>query len=232
MTNTEKMTDKVRKLLNLAERAATIHEAEAFTAKATDLMVRYSIDEALLAKDGKSETQIVHKVFTVTGYAKAKIQLLYSVASAMGCKMVLYSNTKAGWSTAQAEVTGFESDVAGVEALFASLQMQVVSEADKAFKRTVGQHGRSFRQAFILGFAGKIGTRLYTQRTATVAEAEVATPGSELAIVDRSAAVEVAFKAKHGKTGKATAPRLSSNSGYRDGVTAGGRANIGNTALV
>jgi hypothetical protein len=73
----DKMLDKVRKLLAKAERAGTEHEAEAFTAKAQELILRYAIDEAMLQRKGEKQSeQIVARTVYVEGYAKAKLLLL------------------------------------------------------------------------------------------------------------------------------------------------------------
>jgi hypothetical protein len=121
----DKMLDRVRKLLAKAEKAGTEHEAEAFTAKAQELILKYAIDEAMLQKKGeKQDERIVARTYTVNGYAKAKLHLLRAVARGVGCDAAFYSNDRGGWSTGRAEVIGWESDMAAFDVLFASLQMQ------------------------------------------------------------------------------------------------------------
>jgi len=132
----DKMLDKVRKLLAKAEKAGSEHEAEAFTAKANELMLKYMIDEAMLQQKGeKSDEKIIAKRVTVEGYAKAKLTLMHSVAQGMGLKSVEYTMTRRGWSTGAGEVMGWESDVAAFDVLFASLQMQAATEAKRELAR-------------------------------------------------------------------------------------------------
>jgi hypothetical protein len=133
----EKMLERVRKLLAKAERAGTEHEAEAFTAKANELMLRYSINEAMLQRSGEHTSEkIIAKTITVEGYAKAKLELLRAVARGCGCDAAFYSNSKSsGWSSGRAEVVGWESDVEAFEVLFASVTMQALSEAAREFTR-------------------------------------------------------------------------------------------------
>lgn len=131
----EKLLERVRKLLRKAEGASTEHEAEAFTAKATELILKYGIDEAVLQQSGdKPDERVIAKTFTVEGYAKAKLDLLREVARGIGCDAAFYTNDRRGWSTGRAEVVGWESDMAAFEVLFASLQMQATTEAKRAFK--------------------------------------------------------------------------------------------------
>lgn len=132
----EKMLDRVRKLLSKAERAGSEHEAEAFTAKATELMLKYAIDEAMLQSKGeKPNEKIVAKRVTVEGYAKAKLTLMHKVAAGLGLKSVEYTMSRRGWSTGAGEVLGWESDVAAFDVLFASLQMQAATEAKRELAR-------------------------------------------------------------------------------------------------
>jgi hypothetical protein len=132
----DKMLDKVRKLLAKAERAGTEQEAEAFTAKAQELILRYAIDEAMLQRKGEKQNEkIVARTVHVEGYAKAKLLLLRAVARGVGCDAAFYSNDRGGWSKGRAEVIGWESDMAAFDVLFASLQMQAKHEADREFAK-------------------------------------------------------------------------------------------------
>jgi hypothetical protein len=93
-------------------------------------MLKYSIDEALLQAHGeKRDEKIIAKTYTVKGYAKAKLELLRRVARGLGMEAAFYSNDRRGWSEGRAEVVGWESDMASLDVLFASLQMQAVHEA-------------------------------------------------------------------------------------------------------
>lgn len=132
----DKMLDRVRKLLAKAEKAGSEHEAEAFTAKAQELILKYAIDEAMLQQSGeKPGERIIAHTVTVKGYARAKLSLMHRVARGLGMRSVQYSNDRAGWSEGKGQVVGWESDVAAFEVLFASLQMQATTEAKREFAR-------------------------------------------------------------------------------------------------
>jgi hypothetical protein len=232
----EKIMEKVRKLLNLAERAGTEDEARNAREKATDLMLRYAIDEALLQQTGaKREEKIIFSDISVEGYTKAKLHLMHRVARGMGMKSLQYNNTRgSGWSTGRGQVYGYESDVEAFKVLFSSLMMQAATEADRAFadyKRNGGdEHGRAWKQSFLIGFASEVGSRLEAQRKKVVAETEVSAPGTAVAVINRDEMVESRFYELNPKLGKATL-RHSSYAGQNSGKAAGQRANLGQTSV-
>jgi hypothetical protein len=132
----DKMLDRVRKLLAKAEKAGTEHEAEVYTAKAQELILKYAIDEAMLQQAGeKKDEKIIAHTVTVKGYARAKLLLMHRVARGLGMRSVQYSNSRSGWSEGSGQVVGWESDVAAFDVLFASLQMQATTEGKREFAR-------------------------------------------------------------------------------------------------
>ncbi|MFC5678845.1 DUF2786 domain-containing protein [Aeromicrobium endophyticum] len=145
-----KMLSKVRSLLAKAESTEFAAEAEAFTAKAQDLMTRHSIDEALLTADAG-------EVFDVRGirvlidqpYALEKATLLHAVAEA--------NRVTAIWSEFSSSVTliGLPIDVEQVDLLFTSTLVQ----ATRAMTRAEAS-GTGFRRAFLQAFATRIAERL------------------------------------------------------------------------
>lgn len=229
MANMDKMIEKVRKLLAQAEGTDNAAEAKVFTAKATELMLAHSIDEAKLQKAGKgSNDTIIAKDIVIEGYAKAKMTLLTGIVNAMGAKSVYTPNSKrSGWSTIKVTVIGWESDIASIEILFASLAMQVTNEMEREAKNNPHIHGRAFKQAFILGFANEVYRRLDAQRKQAVKVADDSTPGAALAVVERSTAVENDFARRFPRTGKGTGAKASSYTGMAQGRAAGQRADIG-----
>ena len=179
---------RIRGLLAKAESSEFPDEAEALTAKAQELMTRHAIDAALLA-DGPSadgpaiETRRVH---VRDPYVRAKMQLLAAVAEANDVRLVWYSGLGI------ANLVGARADVAVVELLFTSLLLQV-ARALSAAERTAGRGSaaRSFRRAFLLGYAHRIGERLRTARQSATAEAAAEHDVDLLPVLrSRQAAVE------------------------------------------
>lgn len=148
---------RVRALLAKAESTTFEEEAEALTAKAQELIARHAIDEAVLQTVDDVGAPSVRRLLLDDPYADAKACLVAEVARANRCRS-LYT-TDLGWVTA----FGYDHDLDAVELLTTSLLAQAT--------RAMIRHGarrdasgrsrtRSFRRAFLLGFAQRIGERL------------------------------------------------------------------------
>lgn len=178
-----KVYEKIRALLAKAESTDSDAEAEAFTAKAQQLIARHSINEALLAEssDAAPEAAAV-RVHIEKPYEKPKSELLHVVADANGCRSV-YSSA-AGFAT----VVGGRTDLRSVELLYNSLLVQATSAMTRAGARQdrAGRsRTRSFRQSFLASFAVRIGERLAESADAT-ARAVSEETGTDLVPVLRS----------------------------------------------
>ena len=170
-----RVLEKVRALLAKAESTTFPEEAEALSAKAQELMARHAIDSAMVAAG------------TVAG---AKSILLAEVAAANRCRSVWSKGL--GFST----VLGFESDLEFVDVLYTSLLVQATSAmvaAGSQVDRSGRSRTRSFRQAFLLAYASRIGHRLREAEAASqAAAAEEYGEALVPVLADRSAAVRAA----------------------------------------
>ncbi len=150
---------KIRALLAKAESTEFAAEAEAFTAKAQDLMTRHSIDEALLA-DGAGESFDVRgrRVLIEQPYALEKATLLHVVAEA--------NRVRAIWNSFASYVTlvGLPTDVDQVDMLFTSTLVQATRAMTQAHLSSA-----PFRRAFLHAFAVRIGERLTASTDEAVA---------------------------------------------------------------
>lgn len=154
----ERMLSRIRALLAKAESTEFPEEAEALSARAQELMAKYSIDHALLAAQaGAAEEPGGRRIAVDNPYEGPKATLLNTVAEANRCRAV--------WSRDVGLVTvvGFPADLDAVELLFTSLLVQ----ANAAMIRAGGkkdEYGRSrtrsFRQSFLVSYAIRIGERL------------------------------------------------------------------------
>ncbi len=190
-----RILEKVRALLAKAESTTFPEEAEALSAKAQELMARHAIDEAMVgAAAGTGPTSddgpTGIRVPVDDPYASAKSILLSEVASANRCRAVWSKGY--GFST----VLGFESDLEFVDLLYTSLLVQATSAmlaAGSQFDRSGRSRTRSFRQAFLLSYATRIGQRLRAAEAASrVAAAEEYGAALLPVLADRSAAVKAA----------------------------------------
>lgn len=255
---------KVRALLTQAEdEGCTPDEAKAFSEKAQDLMEKYSLSQIELELVGARQRDAIecNVTFFVEGpYVRAKQDLWFRIALANGCKMVVSSDCKRrkyrkveddserGYHTeqvfdskgnavkgGQVFLTGFRSDIDNVELLYTSLLVQATNEVLHAEKES-WENTRSFRNAFLYGYAGEIGSRLrVAKREAQTAEAETfkQSTGSDLlpVLASRVEQVEQEYKQYYGKLGGSVSFNYKSGTGYSAGRAAGGRANVGNAAV-
>jgi len=175
---------RVRKLLAKAEDpACTPAEAEAFTAKAAELIAKYGVDQALLAGADPALDPVGDRVVTVPApYARDKAGLLGAVAVALRCRVVHLERR----STARIHLFGHAADLERVELLFTSLLVQA-AHGLVAGSVPPGEHVAAYRRSWLAGYAQAIQARL---RAAEQSATDAAAPGTDLVLADRTELVE------------------------------------------
>jgi hypothetical protein len=151
----------VRALLAKAESTPYDEEAEALSMKAQELISRYALDRLLddPEADAPSGTRDLgcRRIWLDSPYVLAKAALVHQVADANRCRSAV--SEKLGFCS----VVGDPRDLEAVELLVTSLLVQA-SGAMLRHGRQVDRWGqsrtRSFRQSFLLAYAGRIGERL------------------------------------------------------------------------
>lgn len=218
----QRMLDRIRALLAKAESTGFPEEAEAFTAKAQQLMARHSIDHALVdAAAGASDGPATRRIVIANPYEGPKAMLLQVVADANRCRALNFKDL--GLST----VVGFEPDLDAVELLYTSLLVQAVQAMTAANPRA-DRHGRndvrSFRQAFLSAYAHRIGERLTEVREEVDAELSA---GTELVpvLAARTEAVDSAFEELFPHRVSRTS-RVANAAGWASGRAAADRAEL------
>jgi hypothetical protein len=217
---------RIRGLLAKAESTEFPEEAEVLTAKAQELMARHAVDAALLDAGGTAPGGAAvgtRRVHVDDPYVRAKMQLLGAVADANDVRLVWYQ------SLAIANLVGIPSDLDAVELLFTSLLLQA-GPALAAAERSAAPRSasRSFRQAFLVGYAGRIGERLRTtrERATTAAAAE---RGVDLLPVLRSRqeAVDEAFTELFPRVRTSRSRASTDPAGWYAGRAAADTADVG-----
>lgn len=227
MTENPKL-EVVRKLLAKAERASTPEEAEAFAAKAEELMARYSIDAAALAASNPERVETIGtRKIMLDGYPLPKAVLLQAVAVNLNCQ-VLITNFKGISGRKLATIYGHESDLEAFDMLATSLLLQATTAATAVHRRAPQINGRTFRHNFLLGFAGRVRERMEAARTSAVADSA---PGTALAVRDRSLAVQEHVDSEHGKV-KTSKVAPTHTRSYLAGDAAGQQADLSTNARV
>ncbi|GHF65005.1 hypothetical protein FHX82_006175 [Amycolatopsis bartoniae] len=213
----EKMLARVRALLAKAESTPYPEEAEALSAKAQELMSRYSFEQALVQPRA---TGAARRFWLDEPYLAAKASLVTAVATANRCRAVSYE--KLGFLA----VVGHEVDLDIVELLATSLLVQA-TEAMLAAGSRVGSGGRSrtrsFRHAFLLSYATRIGERL--READTTATAEVADSRLLPVLARRGEEVEALFVSLFPTVARRT-HTVSNGEGWHAGRAAADQAKL------
>lgn len=226
-TSDPRMLDKIRALLAKAEATTFSDEADAYTAKAQDLMTRYAIDDALLDDASGVGDVPARRIHIDNPYAEAKVQLLSTVGDINRVRVVWDAHH--GMATA----VGMPVDLQLVEMLFTSLLVQATREMTHAGNaRSTGsgyQSGRlnrspSFRRAFLLAFAHRIGERLQQAGRRAGDEAGSAAGAALVPVLARrTAAVDAAFARLFPQTQQKRATRVNAR-GWDAGRAAADKA--------
>lgn len=231
MNDTDPILAKVRKLLALAEDpAATEHEAETYTAKATQLIADYGIDQALLAASAPGTDPVGDRVLTVDApYAADKAELLATLAQRLRCRAVQRTRWVGDRRELSLHLFGHRSDIERTELLFTSLLLQAANGLART-RVPAHEHKAAFRRSWLAGFRMAIGERLEAAERRAHAESaprfHARGTSAELVLADRSAEVSRALDEAYPVL-RTARPRMLSGSGAPDGWAAGQRADLG-----
>ncbi|MFZ4519979.1 MAG: DUF2786 domain-containing protein [Microthrixaceae bacterium] len=237
----------VRALLAKAEASEFPDEAEAFFAKASELIARFAIDEALLWADAPERDHpdeirlVIH-----APYLAQKAVLVHAVAVAHGCQSVRLVSGP-GHRSEVISVVGFPGDLRWVETLVTSLLVQLTSAMLSRCPTGLTSSGSAgWRRSFIMGFAEEVSTRLRADREAAAGAAGARAAGGAgsagaaggpsgpsvaLVLAERSGEVRDEFRRRYPSVRSAWASRGSSADGHRAGRRAGKEASLGRDAV-
>lgn len=241
MTTTFDYAAKIKALFVKAEDPATSpEEAEDISAKAEELMVKWGIDDAMLAdkrrKQKKAAERIVEKRVRFSGpMCRGEVYLGFAVAEGLGLKALKSNGTKAEGTMVQyVYLIGHESDVARAELLLASLQLQCIAARQAWWKGYENRKELSANQAFlakrqfVIGFATVVLSRLTALRVHTTETVEASTA---LVLVDRAGQLDDWMDANYPKLKNGRGISWGSGDGHRAGVKAGSEAAVGGSEV-
>lgn len=229
----DRWLEKVRKMLTLAENpAATPAEAEAFTARAAELMAKYGIEQAMVdALKGKGERQVPgnRRITCAAPYASEKVALLNRLGLAMGCQCVQTRDRLPGGGLVL-HMFGFEADMQRAELLYTSLLLQQITAM--RFAETMGDvRGgiKAWRRSFLNGYAHAVGNRVDAIEAEARNAHEAGTDRTALVVADRKVQVGAAVAGEYPRLH--TQRRSLTGYGHRSGRAAGEAADIGGRAV-
>ncbi|TBL35217.1 DUF2786 domain-containing protein, partial [Verrucosispora sp. SN26_14.1] len=226
-----RLLDRVRALLAKAESTTFPAEAQAYTAKAQELVTRHSLDEALLAARSGDASPVVpyaRRIGVDHPHDGEKASLLAAVAKANRCHTV--------WSPelAFSTVFGFDTDIDAVDLLYTSLLVQ----AHQAMARTEppgGKAGRSrlkaYRQSFLVAFADRIDERLTAAAQVALAQVSDRRDGNDASdllpvLAARDEQIRETMRRVFPDTVRSRAIRVDSRDGWESGRQAADRASL------
>lgn len=215
-----KTLTRIRALLTKAESTDFPDEADAFTAKAQDLMTRHSIDVAMLAARAHTPSGVTaRRVLIDDPYASAKVQLLDAVTRANDVRVVWQDNV------GMATTVGHPDDLELVELVFTSLLVQATRAVAEAGRSGLGAAKR-FRRGFLFAYATRIGERL-EQAQADARDEAARTYGAELVpvLARRTEAVDAALTELFPRVRNGRRSRVDA-SGWAAGTAAADRADL------
>jgi hypothetical protein len=210
----QRVLDRVRALLAKAEGTDFPAEAEAYSAKAQELITRYRIEE--VTAPAVDVTPFARRIGVDHPYENEKAGLLDAVSRANGCRTVW--SPELGFTT----VFGFDTDIDAVELLYTSLLVQ----ANRAMTRDEPAKGRArikaFRRSFLVAYGIRIGERLRQ-----AAEREFAGHGDLLPVLrNRDVHFQSAMEKVFPVTVRARGSRIDSLEGWDSGRAAADEARL------
>jgi hypothetical protein len=155
-----KLLAKVRGLLAKAEATDYDEEAEALSSKAQELISRHALERLLAASDAPGApgtATAARRIWVEPPYVFAKALLVGAVADANRCRSVVSEGL--GFCT----LLGDERDLVAVDVLVTSLLLQAgaaMRRHGRQLDRSGTSRTRSFRQSFLVAYAGRIRERL------------------------------------------------------------------------
>ncbi|MGW1196366.1 DUF2786 domain-containing protein [Streptomyces sp. NPDC002536] len=239
----EHLLTRVKAILRKAEDpAATPYEAEAYLGKATALMAKYGIEQAMLQGDDPASEQPADRMVDVTAPWMRECQrLLAAIGVAMRCQAV-YPGGKA--NRHRVHLFGFAPDLESVMILYASLRLQMLQGAERAGvqHRPTKENLRAYKRSWMLGFIRAVALRIEEAERQAREETETERNRQDaglaigesrsvaLVLADRSAVVKDAVSSHYGKLGKKRRVTFK-GSGYWRGHADGQQADIGGPTL-
>lgn len=249
-TDEAERLEVIRKLLAKAESTTHVEEAEAFFAKAQELMTRWAIDDAMLKGASAEDIGTIAAEYLnidANEYRGPKIQLLNVVARANDVRLVLIGKQRyiADPSRPQGrrrvqvvEMVGYERDRRFTELIWTSLLAQAEREFQLPDQQAAMRERMDWEQpnkrggfrirwhnTFMNGYVEGVRSNLDKARKHTV---EAGEPGTSIVLASRADQVDAEFDRLHPKVGiSRSSAGHGSSEAYAGGQRAGARADVG-----
>lgn len=232
----DKQVDRINALLAKAEAAATKEEADIYNAKASELMIRYGVEQAMLAaaRSGQDKREeIVKQVISFKGqFAQSHMRMAYNISLSLSGDAISGFKTR-HYRGAGVDLTlvGFESDIDNARAMIASLMLQCESEMFDWWEDEkdyyYGYDKIVARRSFIDGYSSAACRKIRDVYARVKREKVAESESTAVALVDRKRQVKN-YMAENFNLGKGRASySRSDDAGRSAGRSAGARADVG-----
>lgn len=222
----------IRKLLAKAEHDSTGKaEAEAFMARATDLMAKYGVDRAMLSLSDPKSDVVGDRQMTIPGpYAMGRYNLLAAIACALGVRVVRFPGSR---GAVPVHLFGMTSQLDLLDLLFHSCLIQCASAMaqDKGSTWDSVGNPKVWARDYIVAFGRTVARRLTAQQQRAAQDnTERTGVSTDLVLVDQKDQVARRVKETYPRL-RGEAGRSLTTSGAAQGRAAGERANLGGTGV-
>lgn len=253
----DKIVDRIQKLIAKAsDPGCTEEESQAFFAKAYALMAKWQIDDAVLRIAGQRDPDDVIVRERIEGMPwttfKHRSLLWHFAAKYNSCMAVLdvqsharkiYERDEGGRviydeKTGKAKSTrarggillvGYKSDLERVKMIASGLDLHMLAAGTQSVRNLKAADKYYGREAFNHGYVLAVGDRMNEVFGQAKREAETASPGVGLALIDREEEVRATMEGKTQKGRGVSASTRGSHEQFRAGQEAGATADIGAT---
>ena len=226
------LTERVRKLLEKAERTDNVHEAEAFSSKAAQLVAEHRIDPAHLRTGRTRPDDLMIREISIGrgAYTRARLALLTVIADAHDVRVVFQARS----TGTVAFCAGHRTDLEIAEIMYASLHQQAAAQM-AGIRRKTGAATQRYRRSFLFGFAERIGVVLAESRRSVESAASARSSGDggsvQLVLRERAERVDDFAAESWGRVRSARPAAAVGADGWRSGTEAADRADVGRTRL-
>lgn len=234
MTNIDKIKTKVQKLINQANDRQGQPEAEAFMARAVELMAKYGFEERDLDRADAGDEIISQTIEFSGSYTDMQARLLTGIAQALHCDSF---GSKRVRSTKWNSLTlfGKRRHIERVAILFPLLNAQMAAQAkDSSLSGNIFTSTVTQRRSFMLGYIGTITNRL-TRMENSAADGTEDSNRYAVALVDDAEAAKAALRDHLNKSGMSVGSdraRYRADQGaMRNGSNAANRADLGQARM-
>ncbi len=220
---------RVRKLMDKAAATSNVHEADAFSRKAAELVARHRIDPDALVEASGADLAVRELFLGRGAYVRGRLALLMAVAEAHDSRVV-FSATPTGTI---AYVAGRVGDLDVIEVMYTSLHAQAASQMS-AVRRSTSAATQRYRRSFLFGYADRVAESFDEVRHAAEAAAPpVAGDGSQrsLARLARASEVDAFVAQKFGRVRTARSAAGAEVTGWSAGSEAAAQVDLGRQRL-